>query len=284
MTPTPRRLVAWLTAVVALTAVPAARAGISFVDQFRSRFSTQTGDGPTLTENGYNFATRLYASAPNFYTAVTMSGPVAGATLAVDPSNPTVYAFSSSLYPTQAAMEAAYPTGTYRYLATTASGPDSTSLLVSSFAYPQSTPYLAGTTYSSLQGMNAGQSFHFSFSPFTTGPSVNESLIFFTLYDATSGASVFDAGPLASTTTGLDLAAGTLMAGHQYNYTLIFSNRNLVDTTNTTFAAQLGFDYRTSGTFTTAAAVPEPSSFALAALGSIGVILAGRARRRHSAE
>lgn len=277
MSSTSRRLALLFVASIPSLALPA-RADIEFVDQFRSLYSTQTGDGATLTQDGYVFSTRLFASGANVYDSVTMTGPGGVVSLVADPSAPAVYGYGSGLYATEAAMDADFPLNTtYDYLATNASGSDATSLAVDSTAYPQSIPYLDGTTYSRLQGMDAGASFQVDFSPFTTGSAADPSFIFFTIYDATLGSSVYDAGFLPPTSGGLTLAANTLKAGHQYTYELIFSNRDFVSTGGTTFASQLGFDYRAGGTFTTA--VPEPASFALAAFGVASGLLYGRGRR-----
>ena len=63
----------------------------------------------------------------------------------------------------------------------------------------------------------------------------SDSFIFFTIFDNTTSSFVYDAGFLASTTAGLNLAAGTLAAGHSYSDELIFSNRDIVPSSGTTF-------------------------------------------------
>ncbi|MDG3003820.1 PEP-CTERM sorting domain-containing protein [Paludisphaera mucosa] len=268
-----------LAAAVSL-APGVAHAGIEFVDQFRSRFSTQTGDGPAVTDLGYAFSTRLFASAPNFYNTVGMTGPGGTVDLTADVSNPSVYSYGSSLFASKSDMDAAFPiAATYDYLATSGSGPDATSLTPGADDYPQSTPYLAGTTYSDLQGVNAGQAIQVAFSSFDTGGSASESFIFFTIFDLTLGQSVYDAGFLPATTTGVTLGAGVLQAGHSFSYELNFSNRELVSTPGTGFDSQLGFDYRTSGTFSTSA-VPEPSTLVLAGIGAVGILVSSRRGRR----
>lgn len=271
----------WLVALAFLGVVagaPDARAGIEFVDQFRSEYFTQTGDGASLNSNGYVFTSRLFASSPNLYDTVTMTSPGLGSpvSLVVDPGDPSVYSYGSSFYGTKAAMDTDFPAGAYAYSAMNGAGTDMASVTFAVDDYPQSLPYLDGSTYSALQGMNASQAFQFQFSPFVTGSQADFSAIYFTLYDYTTNTFAYNSGALDPSTLGFTLSGGTLQAGHLYGYELIFDNRNNIEGTGTTFPDQFGFDYRTSGTFLTA--VPEPSSLALAASGL--VIALGFARRK----
>ena len=82
-----------------------------------------------------------------------------------------------------------------------ASNGDTASYDYTSDDYALSTPYLTGTTYSQLQGMNASQAFTVNFSPFTTGTQATGSFLFFTIYDQTKGMSVYDAGFLPANTS-----------------------------------------------------------------------------------
>src|SRR5581483_11614117 len=113
--------------------------------------------------------------------------------------------------------------------------------------YPQSLPFLTGNDYSALQGMHTGSAFDVHFSPFATGGQANDSFIFFTIFDPSTNSFVFDAGFLPATAAGLTLPANLLKPNHAYIYELIFSNRDLVPSTGTVFASQLGFDFRTRG-------------------------------------
>ena len=80
--------------------------------------------------------------------------------------------------------------------------------------------------------------------------------MFFTIFDYTANGFVFDAGFQPSTTTSLVLPANTLQPGRQYAYELIFSDRVFVPSPGAIFDAQIGFDVRTMGVFTTAVAPP----------------------------
>lgn len=280
----------WLALVVTLLGASGAgrvEAAIEFVDLYRSQYLTQSGDGLAgVTSNGFSFATRLYASSPNLYDTVTVltPGPAGSLGLAPQPGFPDTYIGGSALLPTKGDMDSQFPAGDYAYDATNGNGTDSTVLTVPAAEnYPDSLPFLAGTTFSQLQGVNANQPFQVLFSPFDTGAGANESFIFFTIFDQTDNQSIYDAGFLPAAATGVLLPANLLTGGHDYSFELIFSNRVLADTPGTTFPSQLGFDYRTSGRFTATAgpaAVPEPASAALAAPAALALLACAWRRRR----
>ncbi len=60
------------------------------------------------------------------------------------------------------------------------------------------------------------------------------------------------------------MPGNTLTNGHDYRYELIFSNLNIVPSPGAVFNGQLGFDYRTTGSFSRA--VPKPTSRILLAV------------------
>jgi hypothetical protein len=186
-----------------------------------------------------------------------MTYPGPGSPVGLSPISSTDFRYQTPFLPNQAAMDAAYPFGTYQFNATGGSaGPASTSFNYTADHYPQSLPYLTGTDYSRLQGMNPNAPFQFHFSPFVTGTGVDDSFMFLTIFDRTTNTFAFVDSFLPPTTTGLTLAAGTLQLDHQYTYELIFSNRLLTPSPGATFDAQIGYDLRTEGNFTSA--VPEP--------------------------
>lgn len=272
-----------LAAVLAATATTA-RADISFVDMFRNNAYIQNGDGNSLTSNGSFLSLRLTSTGPNDYDSVVASYPGPGSPVNLDPVTPTLFQYQTGSFPDQAAMDAAFPSGTYTFDAMNNANTDSASFEYTSNHFAQTLPYLTGTDYSDLQGMNAAAAFTFHFSPYTPDPTVNEALFFFTIFDRTTNAFVYNANFLPSTTTELTVAANTLTAGHSYSYEIIFSDRTLVDSPGAEFNAQIGFDVRTTGAFSAAArSVPEPSALALAGLGGLGLIGYGRIRRKATA-
>jgi hypothetical protein len=272
-------------AVLVVATLPGAKASdITFVDQYKNLGYDQTGNGNTLTATGGFFSAEINANASNAYTSANLvyPGPGSPQTLPIVPTDSTVYHFQTTGFATKAAMDAAFPVGTYTYNGINGGGTDSTDLAYSADHYATSLPYLTGTDFSSLLGMNTAQAFTFHFSPFTGSVEAlpnSSAFIFFTIFDLTKGINVFDAGFLPTTATGVTIGANTLTAGDTFRYELDFSNRFGVDTTNTDFAGQLGFDERTDGTFTAAAATttPEPSTMVLL---SGGLLVAAFIRKR----
>jgi len=138
-------------------------------------------------------------------------------------------------------------------------------------AYPATQPYLAGTTYSNLQGMNSAASFTLQLSPFTKDAATTNAFIFLNIFDAVTGNAVFGANFLASTTSSVLLPGNTLQPSTAYVFDLDYSDRVQVASPGADFDAQLGFDLRTEGNFTTA--VPEPGIGAFLLFGVAALFL-----------
>lgn len=242
-----------------------ARGDILHLNMFRSASYNQTGNGATLVPLGYFFSSILFSADPDEFDAAMMSFPGPGSPLAMTKSSPTVFVHQSGIFVTQGAMDAAYPFGTYSYDASGPGGPDIASFMYAVDDYPLSFPYLTGTDFTDLQGLNKNNAFDFHFSPFVPGGQATESLMVFTIFDHVSNTIVFNPGFLPATTTGLTLPADTLQSGRLYSYELIFSNRDHVPSPGADFNAIVGFDFRTRGSFTTA--IPEPGNLAPLSLG-----------------
>jgi hypothetical protein len=116
--------------------------------------------------------------------------------------------------------------------------------------------------------MNPFQPFTVQLSPFVPNPIATQTYIFFSIYDAT-GHVIFNDGFLSASTTSLSIPAGTLSPNANYKYELIFSDRDTVPSPGATFNADLLFDVRTDGLFST---IPEPSTLILAALGGLALV------------
>src|SRR5947209_7649122 len=141
-----RVLVPGLIGLVACVSLGApARADISFVDAFRSNAYQQVGDGNTLNSLGSFFSSQLFSTVANEFDSVQLTYPGAGSPVGLSPSDPTTYLYQLALFPNQAAMDAAFPTGTYTFDATNPSGTQTATLEYRADAYPQSLPYLTGT-------------------------------------------------------------------------------------------------------------------------------------------
>ena len=277
-----RRVALPLASLTCLALTVSAQAQISFLDLFQSATYTQNSNNSPGSLNGYFVDMRLYYTSPGDFTTGSVTGPGPGTPVTLGPDSPTNLVFASGLYPSLAAMNSDFPTGAYTYTGDGgAQGMASATLDYTADAYPSAQPYLTGSDYSTLQGVNAASPITAHFSPFAGDPSVNDQFQFFTIFDPASNTFVYDAGFLPQSATSVTIAANTLQAGHNYIYELIDSNRVLTTGTGGQFAPQLGFDLRTSGAFFTAAAVPEPGSIALFA--SMGAVGAGFLRRRKQA-
>jgi hypothetical protein len=259
---------------------PTAHAGsISFVNIFGNIDYIQTGDGNALTRNGTFFSADLNSSVANAYASASVTYPGPGSPQALTQGSPTDYHFQTPTLPDLATMEAAYPMGAYTFQGVNGPNSDTATLDYAADDYPQSNAYLTGTDYSSLQGMDASQAFTFHFSPDLTGSNAAASFIFFSIYDETAGMFAFTDGFLPASTTSVLLPANTLTSGHLYDYELDYSNRDILSNPGgADFGPQLGFDTRTDGTFTTAAAAtPEPGGAAMIVIaGLAGLFLLKR--------
>lgn len=252
------------SAAVATTVLfaSAASADISFVNMFRSDSYTQTANGNSLTSNGSFLSFDLNSTTANEYASalVTFPGPASPVTL-LPTSTPTILSYQTGSYPTRAAMDADFPTGTYVFTATppaTRGVPVNTTRFdYTTDAYP-TVPYLTGTDYAALQGMNATAPFTAHVSTFTPDAATSEGLMFFTVFDETTTTRVFEVDFLPPSTTSVTIPANTLTAGHDYQYEIVFSDRVFAPSPGAQFDAQLGFDARTSGLFT--ATAPEPTT------------------------
>jgi hypothetical protein len=273
--------VRWIVPGIAgllLLLAPTVRASeISFLNSFKNLSNEQTGNGNTLTLNGYFYSADLNTIDPNPYTSATLTYPGPGSPMNLPQINPTDYGIQTGFFPTKSAMDTAFPFGTYTFTSNTG---DSASYDYTADDYPGSLPFLTGTDFTSLQGMNSTQPFTFHFSPYVTGSKATDSFIFFTVFDSTKNTTAFTDNFLTPGTTSVVMPANTLTPGDLYSYELDYSNRDILTGGGTAqFPPQLGFDVRTDGVFSAApaAATPEPST---AVLFGIGFFVATVLRRR----
>ncbi|MBV9008306.1 MAG: hypothetical protein JO354_03940 [Verrucomicrobia bacterium] len=241
------------------------------MDLYHTNVLSQTADGSAGVSYNYSYAgLDLFSQTANEYTTVQTFYPGAGSPVTLandDPNDATHYEYSAS-FTSQNAMNTAFPTGTYSYAAN-GGGPSATTMInYANDAYPATQPYLAGTTYSSLQGMNSAASFTFQLSPFTKDASATSAYIFLNIFNSLTGNVVFSANFLSPSTTSVSMPANTLQPGTAYVFDLDYSDRVLVSSPGADYDATLGFDIRTDGNFTTAIPEPAVSLFVLAGIGA----------------
>jgi hypothetical protein len=267
-----------LAGALALASPTPARAELLSYGLFRNAFFTQTSASPPTVANIYNFSASGSLANPGDAAGGTLTYPGPGSPATLTLASPTVLGFTGPAFPTQAALDASFPFGTYTLTTSGGSMPQTASISYSQNAYPQSIPALTGPTFLGLQGLDPSQPFTVAFNPFVTGPVANESSIFFSIFDTLTGQAVFSAGGLPASTTSLTLPGGTLQPDTPYLFDLVFRN-DIADLSIVPRRDQF-FEFHTSGTFRTAgAAVPEPGSLTLLGIGMLGLLGCGWCRR-----
>ena len=266
-----------LLAAALLASTTAAHAAINNYALFRVGSFTQNSTAAPTTADGYFFSDRAFVDSADDFDGASLTDPrprsPTALTLVSDPVSPFLN-FGSPFDPTQAALDADFPAGTYSTTATNSITNATqtvsvgvTNLNVFSHTIPARTP--AG--YTAIPNINPTADTNIAVNTFRPDDAANESDIFFTLFD-TAGNSVFDAGFLTSDTTGITLPAGTLLPNTPYTYTLIFSDRiNSIDPDG--IFDDLGYDLSTSGAFTTA---PEPATLGLLSIAGLSLLLKRR--------
>jgi hypothetical protein len=257
-----------------LGAAGAASAAVHEIDIGLNPTFQQTGATTVVATGGF-FSARAFLDSASDFDGGTLTYPGAGSPVALTPGEDTTLAFGDSAA-TMAALNAAYPFGTYSFHLTnsmTLASQDA-SLDYSIVADALSTPTLTAASFNQLQGLNASSGFTFDFNAFAQNPDATEGFLFLNVSDA-AGDVVFSANPDASATS-IFMPGGVLAAGQAYNFDLIFDSR--IVGADGDVGTEVFFDSHTSGAFTTAG-VPEPSSWAMMILGLAGV---GAAMRRRS--
>jgi hypothetical protein len=224
-----------------------------------------------LTPQEFDFS--LLVQVGTFENPPTLTYPGPGSPQPIPPFFSTFYYLPQS-FATQAALDAAYPAGTYTVTATNVNdGSTATkSVTFSRDYYPNAVPQLTSNTYQSLQGLNAGQDNVLSFNTFTPDPLAAHGYTLLTITDVATSTTpkVIE---LPANATDYTLAANSLAPHRDYLLDLYFVNTTA--TTDGRARTQYSEFYDTEVTFTTgpAVVVPEPGCLSLAGVALAASVL-----------
>jgi len=242
---------------------------------FKNLANAQTGPTTVSPAGAFFNALAVFANPGDYSSAsLTVNG---GAPQDLPLTSPTEFGIAPG-FPDQAAMDAAYPFGTYVIALTAGAQPAlSETLNYTADAYTSDIPQLAAASFNALQGLSTGlSSLTLNFNPFTPSGLANNSFTFFSIANSSQGC-----GFLSPSATSCAIDPQALSPNTTYSWELDFSDRIETDVNGVlTFT---DFDVRTDGSFTTAIATPEPSTWAMMLLGFVGAGYLGRQRMRAAA-
>jgi hypothetical protein len=271
----------WLAATgVALAATCAfgapARAELVQAVVVKQQFYQQTGPGVVVPINGgvnasFGAIAAAQGAADFDSVALTYSGP--GSPIALTKFGP-VFLSPAPTYETPAALDAAFPAGTYTFDAENSVTLASQSVAVdyvNDFSF-DTLPQLDAATWSALANIDPTQDLTLHFSAFTPDPSAQTA---YKVIELIGGGAVHIYQETPSSTQ-FTIPANIMAPGQTYSLSLVFGQQN---------QSQAGPLARISAdvliddvSFTVPVAVPEPGTWSVALIG-LGLVGA-RLRRR----
>lgn len=279
-----------LFATVAALALPAAvaQAQVTFSDVAKNLEYLQTGD---TTVNPLGGGTNAFFYARTFFPAasdydgfnLTFAGPASPQTGNISGLLGSYYLGYQTGYMTKAALDANFPTGiSYNLSVTDSTLVNPTTTVVVPYAadiFTSAIPTVSNFT--ALQSLNPALATTIDFNSFTPNAGATLGQDFFTIYDLTAGGAPFNVAGFSNSATSLTVAGGTLIAGHDYEYELIFDDLLAGTDPVSGVPYNTRSDQRTLGFFDVpSSAIPEPATWAMM---MVGIGLAGAALRRRGA-
>jgi hypothetical protein len=240
-----------------------ARAGFSEFFLLHEVDYTQTSNSQPVAESRASLLAEATSTTSPDFATVKLTPPIGSLqSLTESPSGSGLWntSFSSNVFATKSLLDAAFPTGAYTITGTGGSAPTTSTINDTQSAYPLSVPFLSGTSYSSLQGLNPSNPITVTWDSFQTGSIANSPYVFFTIIGPSGD--VYNQ-ILASTATSVSFSANTFSSNTAYSFQLGFVN-DILSTDPSGVFQDNRFAYLTSGTFLSGpSSVPEPSTIVM---------------------
>ena len=231
-----------------------------------------------MTSTGGFFSGRAFFTNTTDFDAGTLTYGGPGSPAALTPGSPPPSLTLGGSNPSFVGLQSDFPAGDYTFDLTGGTmGPTEFVINYAGDAY-SNTPELTAASFSALQGLNAADSITLDFNAMDVSPNATPGAnnIFFSIVNS-SNSTVFNEA-LSTTDTSVTIPGGVLSAGQSYSFDLLFDDR-IVDSSGAFLKTQF-YDTHTDGSFSTAGAVPEPSTWAMLLIGFGGLGFAASLRGR----
>lgn len=264
--------------LLGVTALPS-RADITSYYIFKTNRINQTSDAiPTF--NDYIFSSQIRSNnSDDFTTAITTyDGPRSPLIYDVNFGSASYSINSSTIeppnfYTSLEDFNTAFPDGSVYNFEVSGGilGTQTATLNSPSTSLYPSIPYLSGTTFSQLQGLNPANSFTLTWDGFSVPSGATGSQYFF-IFPTSTGQVIFNEPFLAPNTTSLILPANTLAPNTNYRFLLGYINEIQTDIGFGDAEGLAFFERFTNGSFSTSSVVTPLTTFESSSLLGFGLL------------